>query len=647
MLCSIVDDRCLPQPQIVNSLQSQVTVASDVPTQNEKTLQQVTDCHAEDDAGQKNDSGLNVFIRHDQVPLKAHCPRCSFTCNSDSQLALHMKTGHDTPPYWAYRLGNFKCTECNMNTPKKDVLFWHLSHHTGSHLITYYGCSGCHVEKQYTRNIVNHITKKHGKRGGNSKCTYVTRVTTVHYLDNIMKCPVCKDGLLWKHIFVEHLRDKHNLFDLASYIETNYDDKCPDIISFPSHLVTEVTESSQTLTISRFHCENCEFSTNDSDAYWRHQTSHSETRIESDSGEADSIQQQKSSDANNVDTDHTLYHRAAKVKAFSQIVKPKSPKQKNQSIKRKVMLHRKSRVLKQTSSKPQEYSKLSKTANAAGDIAASKNVAAPPQSTADTNFFTFIEKLPSSFVFPDEIKCPACSFASRVRLNLKRHVLKHIRSTAAVSNETVTSEAKTGESSVCLSYHLWKPNSSGSSVGSAEEQPPGLRKPEARNASLTSLNSKDNDNHQTTEEISSSQTENIDGFPEVPDACHSSAFEAEDESTVEPDSLCCKICSKEFSLDVDLAQHISEFHGGSYVCHLCGVLTRQKNAMSDHYDAMHPGSPLLFEVCHRNIDGGSKEVGGSGTSERKIAIVQGIHILLSLLFSYSTKMQLIFLAYRY
>ena len=663
MLCHTVDCSWSSQLESVNSLQPNVASASDVSTRSLTTSRQMTGSSTVKSTGEKKDSGSNVIIRHDRVPLKALCTRCSFTCNNASQLALHMKTGHEVPPYTAFSLGNFKCTKCSMNTPKKDVMIWHLSHHLGKHIMTFYRCDDCNAEKQYYRDIKKHVARRH-KRSirelQSQSCRLsLTRVESVSYLENIMKCPVCKDGLLWKHIFVKHLQDMHNLVDLARYIEANYDDKCPDVLSIPGHLLksrvtqsdTEVTDSSEMSTVSCYHCDDCEFSTNDLVAYWQHQASHSQTSFDSDS-------LQKESDASIVDADHTLYHRAAKVKAFAQITTPKSPKRKNhQSPKRKGNLHRKSAELhrkplmrKRTTSKSQAYSKRSDAANAA---VASKNVDAQPQSSSTACSLTeFIKKLPSPFVFSEEIKCPACHFATRVRMNLQRHIQKHIRFDASASSSAVSFESGTGEPSACLSYGLWKPYSSLSSteveslgVGtpeartsteSGEVESPGVGMSEARTDDAVdtfpvSLNSRDDESlgRQTAEEVDpSSQTEYTDSCAAVSDAVDFSASETEDEATVEPDSLCCETCSQEFSSDVDLERHISESHGGAFRCHLCGVCLCKKNAMCDHYSTMHPGSALQFEVLHKKADSGSKEVGGSGTSERKIAVVQGNYLIL-------------------
>ena len=723
MLCHTVDCSWSSQLESVYSLQPNVASASDVSARSLTTSRQMTGSSTVKSTGEKKDSGSNVIIRHDRVPLKALCTRCSFTCNNASQLALHMKTGHEVPPYTAFSLGNFKCTRCSMNTPKKDVMIWHLSHHLGKHIMTFYRCDDCNAEKQYYRDIKKHVAKRH-KRSirelQSQSCRLsLTRVESVSYLENIMKCPVCKDGLLWKHIFVKHLQDMHNLVDLARYIEANYDDKCPDVLSIPVHLLksrvtqsdTEVTDSSEMSTVSCYHCDDCEFSTNDLVAYWQHQASHSRTSFDSDS-------LQKESDASIVDADHTLYHRAAKVKAFAQIITPKSPKPKNhQSPKRKGNLHRKSAELhrkplmrKRTTFKSQAYSKRSDAANAAVATVASKNVDAQPQpSSAACSLTEFIKKLPSPFVFSEEIKCPACHFATRVRMNLQRHIQKHIRFDASASSSAVSLESGTGEPSARLSYSLWKPYSSLSSteveslgvgtpeartstesgevespgVGTSEartstesgevESPgvgmseartstesgevesPGVGTPEARSSTESgevespgvgmseartddavdtfpvSLNSRDDESlgRQTAEEVDpSSQTEYTDSCAAVSDAVDFSASETEDEAAVEPDSLCCETCSQEFSSDVDLERHISESHGGAFRCHLCGVCLCKKNAMCDHYSTMHPGSALQFEVLHKKADSGSKEVGGSGTSERKIAVVQGNYLIL-------------------
>lgn len=607
--CAIVDDNGLSQPDAVHDLQPNVTVGTD-------------------------GSGENIVIKHDQIPLKARCQRCSFTCNNTSQLALHIKTGHESVPL---KHGNFRCPACNMITAKKEVLIWHLSHHTGSYSIVYYTCSGCDATKPNASEMKKHIVRKHSD--GPSKCNSVALVETVRYLQSIMKCCVCKDGLVWKQIYIDHLRDKHNLSDLASYLDINYTDSCPDLLSFPRHLLKSSANhhadfdsgeaaSSETLTVSRFHCENCEFSTNDSDAYWQHRSSHSQTGRES-------VQKEVSTASSAVATlsTNSLYNsatpdRAAKVKANSQIITPPSSKQKKRNSKQKFKLHRKSVAPKRTISESKEYFQpyCSKTGKGTDRPVVSKKVVPKPLSASDTNFLTeFVSKLPSSYVFAEDIKCPKCFFASRVRVNLLRHINSH----AASNNKSVTSTSGTCGSDMHLSYDLWKPDSSVPRQNNAEDEPTvggrsEVRKKDADDASITSLNRTDDDQERPTtaeaDSVSQSELQDSCSVSSVPDI---SADDANDEMPVLSEILSCEKCLDQFDSDIDLERHISKSHGGPYICPLCGILMWQQNAVRDHYSVVHPRSPVQYEVLHKKAVDSSKKVGGGSKSEKKIARVQG------------------------
>jgi len=687
LLCAIVDDTCLSQPEAVHSLQPSVTAGLDLPVCDEESSEaDVTNCRADVDVSQTPDSGDTVFIRHDQVPLKAHCQQCSFTCNNASQLTLHIKTGHASTPENALnsalrKQGRFKCPECNMNTANKEVLIWHLSHHTGNHSVTYYACSGCDTKKQHASEIDKHITRKHSD--GPIRCTTEAVVEHICYLQNIMKCPVCQDGLVWKHIFIEHLQDKHDLSDLARYLDTNYSEECPDVLSFPGYLlksntndhadfVTEVADCSETLTISRFHCDSCEFSTNDSVVYRQHQNSHNRKEPSLAQKEGDTSSVKAAVSASNL-YDVEKRSRTAKIKAYSRLLTPL--KRRNQSSKQK--LYRKSAALKRTTSRSDEYYShrflnrtsqsdkytqpyFRRTTHATDERLGSKKVVSRPKSKDDTDFLTkFVSKLPSSYVFSEDVKCPQCYFASRVRVNLLRHIKSHM-----TANNKNGSSSRSSRSDTSLTYDLWKPDSSvpgekpartgiskvtannktaGSSSRSGsdlrkpdtsvpghntteeEEEPAGTAISDTNDASLISMNSMDNSSQErlsTADADTSSQTESVCGVHDD-EADETEADEADDEMLEQSERLSCETCSKEFDSDVDLERHISKSHGGPYVCHLCGILMWQRNTVRDHYRVMHPASPLLFEVLHKKAVDSSKEVGSGGKSKRKVARVQG------------------------
>lgn len=599
---------------------------------------------------QTSNSDGNIVIRHDQDPLKERCQKCSFTCNNAIQLEVHMKSGHQPGPV---KLASFRCPECSMSTVKKEVLFWHLSHHIGSHSFIYYGCSRCSTEKQLATDVQAHIAKKHADE--RLRCSSVQRVETVHYLQNIMKCPVCNDGLVWKQIFIAHLQDKHGLSDLTSYLDSKYGEDFPHLLSFPGHLLKssagnqvesfdEEMEGLETPVVSRFHCENCEFSTSDSSAYLQHWNSHSKTATESSSTDnSDSAGAALSSDSLN----RLKPLRSAQVKANSQIITPPLAKQapllpkekRNQSPKRKPRkLRQKLGVCKKTTSRLAEYSGpyFTKTNNAtdtSATAAASKKAVTRPAD--DNDFLTeFVSKLPSSYVFADDIKCPRCYFTSRVRINLLRHVKSHM-------NDSDVSAASGDH----LSYDLWQPGTSSmpsDKPAEAEPKKSGISKVRNKNdnqASHTSSNGTDAGSRErsatpeadTLSQISESRDSNCD-------IRERSADEDDgDDLPAQPETLTtCETCLKQFDSDVSLERHVSRSHGGPYVCSLCGILMWQQNAVRSHYSIVHPDSPLQFETLRRKTADGSREVAGAGTTEKKIARVQGnlqFYIVLSLIMS--------------
>jgi len=639
-LCAFVENNGLSKPGAVSNLQASVNSRTGLPAQRTEPSREVkvTDSVAEAPASQKRYRRRTVVIRHDERCLKACCRLCSFTCNNDTQLELHMKTGHGPV---SQKHGYFRCPSCNMRTAKKDVFVWHLSHHVGNHAIVYYSCSGCDAKKASASDLRRHIEKKHSDPG--SSCKSITHNEWVRYLQNIVKCPVCEDGLLWKHIYVEHLRDKHSLLDLANYLDAKYSDKCPKSLSFPRHLlkshaenfadfVTEVAESSDPLTVYRMHCSSCEFITNDLDAYRRHQKSHKQMRTESSS-----LQKDDGGGAEATQYERANPSRTAKTKACSQIVMPTSPKKQNRrrkktnwSPKRKFAKLQRADPVNRLSSQSAEYNGpyFSRTASTAYRPlpvpVVSKKMATKPKSANNADFLRkFISKLPDFYVFPEEIKCPNCYFSSRVRVNLVRHVSLHL----AVNNNSAASG-----SNEQLSYNLWKPDSSAASQKSSEEEPAGAGISEVRNedaadisaaASQTSTDNSGREEQLTTSERDSfSPTESKDGSS-VCDAHDSLDDEADDEMLVQREKRSCETCSLQFDLDVDLERHTSESHGGPYLCHVCGMLMWQQHEMREHYAAEHPDSQLQFKALNKKAADGGRAVASAGKNERKIARVQG------------------------
>ena len=91
-MCAFVESNGLSESGAVSNLQAAVVARTVVPAQRTNPSREVEamDSVVEVAASRKRDGGRNVVIKHDQKCLKACCRRCSFTCNNDTQLELHM-----------------------------------------------------------------------------------------------------------------------------------------------------------------------------------------------------------------------------------------------------------------------------------------------------------------------------------------------------------------------------------------------------------------------------------------------------------------------------------------------------------------------------------------------------------------------------
>ena len=234
--------------------------------------------------------------------LAQSCEKCTFTCNSELQLKMHMYECH------AKESGEklaFAFRFCSMSSDAKESLQKHMAHHTGKHIIRYYVCPYCQKQSNQMTVIEDHVTIDHP----NELFKFEVLQDSIEYLQDMLQCPVCKGGFQWKPDFLHHIGSVHRLEDLVAFLDARYPDKpCLQHCKVPRNLfkgllpstgaeeddagtasdddaVTFVgsSDASEKRTkeapkkdgmILRFHCDRCEFSSNDFNVYKNHLDSH-------------------------------------------------------------------------------------------------------------------------------------------------------------------------------------------------------------------------------------------------------------------------------------------------------------------------------------------------------------------------------------
>lgn len=251
---------------------------------------------------------VDVELVEAKEGLAVKCEQCSFTCNTEIQLKMHVYECHTKDRATGLA---FTCKCCNMATNVKETLQKHVAHHTGKNIVRFYVCPYCSKQSSQMENIEDHVMNDHT----NEPFKFEVIQDMITYLQDMMLCPVCKGGFTWKQDFLHHLGSVHRLEDLVSYLDSKFPEK-PFLGSckVPRHLFKDLipapVKSSSSSSpekrkddvvvvsdpflnrhheaaaceksadfgrdgmILRFHCEICEFSINDYPKYREHMASH-------------------------------------------------------------------------------------------------------------------------------------------------------------------------------------------------------------------------------------------------------------------------------------------------------------------------------------------------------------------------------------
>ena len=238
-----------------------------------------------------------VVIVPAKTPLQFRCDHCStYTCNTSSELSAHSSVcGRDVG--LSDNISGFACTYCKASFRYLEDLRNHLAQHLGDHTFHCFFCRYCDHCSDSMYNMDDHVTDHHPTEISR----YEVSLEKVTYLENMLECPVCGGGFLWKSSFVQHCRSGHHLGDLAAHIESTFP-KCPvpkdckvsrqlfesfaDILQTDSvvedNIGAEMAELNSEAgrydagTVKRFKCDQCSFSADNWELWDRHVQEHHE-----------------------------------------------------------------------------------------------------------------------------------------------------------------------------------------------------------------------------------------------------------------------------------------------------------------------------------------------------------------------------------
>jgi len=238
----------------------------------------------------------DVVIAAAKTSLPFHCEKCTYTCNTASELTSHsavcsMDVG------LTRKSSRFTCAYCKAQFHSVVDFRSHLSQHTGDHSFHCFFCHYCDHCCNSMDNMDDHVTIHHPAEVSR----YEVALEKVAYLQNMLECPVCGGAFLWKSIFVEHCRSSHHLVDLALHLESTFPEfpvprNCKvarqlfesfaDILQAESVVEDSISGETSELNsggsqfvvghMKRFKCDQCSFSADNWELWDRHLREHHE-----------------------------------------------------------------------------------------------------------------------------------------------------------------------------------------------------------------------------------------------------------------------------------------------------------------------------------------------------------------------------------
>ena len=238
--------------------------------------------------------GLSARIPGRQEPPPAPtiercvCEDCNYVCYTAIHLSKHAavhtkseksdtKETEDAPMFW--------CSQCSFSTAKRSELRSHLLRgHPGRHVLRTYRCPYCTFESLDGPSTEDHVDQLHPGQ----KCVFEVNRDVLIHVDQPPTCLLCEEKFALACLLKSHVLEVHGREALEQHKSVALEDD----YSFPEYAVTK--QSSQVPTshgngehnsraesqlqaaappianIAKFHCDFCEFDTNDFPLFDKH-----------------------------------------------------------------------------------------------------------------------------------------------------------------------------------------------------------------------------------------------------------------------------------------------------------------------------------------------------------------------------------------
>ena len=193
------------------------------------------------------------------------CAACDYVCYSQFHLAQHTET-HEKPPKSDDL--PYTCRMCPYATDKLSYYKAHLLHHPGRHVLRVYRCQRCEFASCTESITEEHVDQKHPDGG------YEVKRDVLQHDQSPPKCNLCGEEFPFNAVLLQHIKAAHGTkAEKEQKKAANMDDDY-DFQKFKFSLidpqVSQPREEAGTGEIYKYHCDNCDFETNDLGEYKAH-----------------------------------------------------------------------------------------------------------------------------------------------------------------------------------------------------------------------------------------------------------------------------------------------------------------------------------------------------------------------------------------
>ena len=406
----------------------------------------------------------NTALLKPQSAIKeVKCEKCGFISPAEQAAKVHeeMHNATTTQTNMAY-----KCPECPYRCADKKIILGHLQFHPGNFRIRVYQCAHCTWNTNQMSAVEDHLFNEHP----DASFKFEVSQESIEHMQHLRQtCVLCywmsaTPEDLWGHVEKNH--DSNYPEALLPGLEPDMPE-APDDMLDPIYGEANISDMDNDfftpttgiagMTISRFHCEFCDFSTNDQSQLDNHAISchpdtaslNEEPPIICDSPSLEDYSSNRKrmrvkdvwrqcplcpfrSNRNDNYSKHMDIHEKYKdiskgyQCAYCQMASPRKPNiifhlKKYHSDKPITMMN-----LEDGMKETYDYDRLIVDENGKrSSRSESPSVASSGSSGGDQSARNGTLNVPDEMVFRDAVKCPYCTYSTKVKHNLLRHMRTH------------------------------------------------------------------------------------------------------------------------------------------------------------------------------------------------------------------------------